>query len=316
MTEKLHSDNNADRIFIHNFPDVGSNEELQKCIRENPKLDFQYVSAGCIKERAETKEWLESIYNQYKPFAEPKFLKRLRQPGHFHSLSWQMYLGSVLLDKGYKLKKVAAKGPDLCVELNKRKIWIEATTTNPGDDTKAMGLPKSGSIYESLDPRVARITYSLMEKYKKYKKDYLEKTCKADEPFIIAINANNTDTRMGPRAIEAAVFARGNDVFVKDENDQLVGGYFEPRPEILVNKDGKDIIVSTTYFCSAEYKEISAVIYCEEHIINANNFGRVPEGNLYMAINKFATNKIPDLRVGHLSEGFLSIKRTPYNKKN
>ena len=91
-------------------------------------------------------------------------------------------------------------------------------------------------------------------------------------------------------------------MFTRNADKKLEGGKYELREKIIVNKDGKDIIVDTNYFCSDEYKEISGVIYCEQHIINANNFGRTPEGNLFFAINGYASNPIENFSIGNMIE--------------
>ncbi|MFH1534677.1 MAG: hypothetical protein ABIF80_01700, partial [Patescibacteria group bacterium] len=241
--------------------------------------------------RRDTKEWLENLWLKYQPYAEPKFLNKIRRES-FHAHSWSMYIGTVLLEKGIELEPNSGVGPDLKVKFKNGNLWIEAAVTTSGEDKQTEGLPPSGDIYKGLDPRVARITNSFTKKYRKFKKNYEGKIVKEDEPFIIAINGTYTGTLMGSRAIEAAVFGRGNDLLKRNSNGKLQGGFYEPRQTIEIQKDGKSVKISTDYFCQDSCKEISAVIYCEDHIINSNNYGRKFGENLYAVFNGYAKNKI------------------------
>lgn len=296
------------KIFIHNsdFPLIDFNEKFEEkfkaYVKSHPELDPEYILEHCYIYRQDTRNWLESIWEKYCPFAEPDFLNRLRTVNEFHPFSWQMYIASVILEKNYNLQPNSGNGPDLHLKIDGRSIWLEAVITTPGDDISAAGIPESGNIYEGLDPRVARISNALTKKYSKYLKKYYESVCKKDEPFIIAINGSNTDTLMGSRAAEATVYGRGNDVFKRTKDRKLKGGFYEARESIKIMKEGSQIIIPTNYFCNDSYKEISGIIYCEQHIINANNYGRNPEETLYFLLNPYATNKInpEEFKIGNL----------------
>lgn len=292
-----------EKIFIHDFPLTSSDGKFKKYIKDNPELDPGYILASCAKDRIKTKKWLESLWKKYEPYAEPNFLKNLRSKKNngFHTFSWQMYLATVLLDNGYELVPNSGIGPDLQIRKNGKNIWIEAVITTPGKDKDINDSPRSGAIYKALDPRVARISNALTKKYKKYREKYLGKICKKNEPFLIAINGNNTDTQFGGRAIEATVYGRGNDVFPM-KGGFLISGFYELRESIEIEKEGRKVKIPTDYFCTSRHKEISAIIYCERHIINANNFGRSPEAELYLAKNSYAKNKLGKFSVGNIIE--------------
>ena len=293
-----------EKIFIHNFPLTNSNRKLREHIKQNPDLDPQYILASCAKDRTETREWLESLWGRYEPYAEPNFLKnlRLKKNNGFHTFSWQMYLATVLLEKGYELVPNNGTGPDIQIIREGKNIWIEAIITTPGKDKEVDNSPRSGDIYKSLDPRVARISNAFTKKYKKYKEKYLGKICKQGEPFLIAINGVNTQTLFRGRAIEATVYGRGNDTFKKVNSGPFIGGFYELRESIEIEKEGRKVLIPTNYFCSSECKEVNGIIYCERHIINANNFGRTPEAELYFAKNSYAKNELGDFSIGNIIE--------------
>lgn len=285
---------NKQKIFIydHLFPQISSEEQFQTYVREHPEFDPEYILQHCYIPRKETRNWIESIWEKYEEYAEPNLLTHIREPHRFHPFTWQIYLASVLLDNSYQLQPNNGSGPDLQINTKNGNVWIEATVTTAGDDESANGLPQSGAIYDALDPRVARISNALTKKYKIYKDKYLGKICTENEPFIIAINGSETYSLQTERAAEAAVYARGNEVIKFLPNGESQGGFYELRESITIQKEKGPVTINTNYFCSDAYKEISALIYCEQHIINANNHGRTPESNLYFLINPYAKNKI------------------------
>jgi len=282
------------KIFIHGafFPRINSEYQFQSYVKSHPEFDPEYILEHCYIDRQDTQNWLESMWEKYRDYAEPDFLVRLRRPNWFHPFTWQMYLASVILEKGYKLQSNQGSGPDLQIKTGSKNIWIEAVRTTSGEDKSAAGLPQSGAIYDSLDPRVARISNSLTKKYKKYMEKYYGLICKEDDPFVIAINGSETKTLNESRAVEAAVYGRGNDVLKRMPGGSLKGGFYELREAVVVQKKSGQVTIPANYFCNDSYKEISGIIYCEQHIINANNYGRTPEGNLYFLLNPYAKNQI------------------------
>lgn len=283
-----------DKVFIHDefFPQTKSDKQIQVYINNYTKFDPEYIVQHCYVHRQETKNWIELLWKKYQPYAEPDFLKNLRQPNRFHSFSWHMYLASMLLDKNYNLQKTSISGPDLQIKIENQNIWIEAVATTPGKDKSSGGLPQSGAIYDSINPRIARITNELTKKYKIYIEKYIGKICKENEPFIIAINGYKTNNLDASRVAESAVYARGNVILIKMPDDKMQGGFYESKESFNIQKEDKEVPIPADYFCNDKYKEISGMIYCEEHIINANNQVETPENNLYFLINPYAKNKI------------------------
>ena len=294
----------TEKIFIHDdiFPRIKCDVEFEVYKKNHPEFDPEYILQHCYVHRQKTRNWLESVWEIYKEYAEPDFLLHLREQDSFHPFSWQMYLASVVLEKGYRLQPNNGIGPDLQIKIDDKNIWIEAVRTTPGNDETAAGLPGSGAIYDGLDPRVARISNALTEKHKKYVEKYCSTVCNENEPFIIAINGSQTNTLNESRAAEATVYGRGNDIIRRMSDGEMKGGFYEPRESFTINKENGQVVIPTNYFCNDSYKEISGIIYCEEHIINAHNNGDTPEDNLYLLLNPYAINPIdPDkLKIGKL----------------
>ena len=282
-----------EKLFNIDFGVARDGLELKKIQEKNKEYDSVYVTTSCVVDRRGTKEWLEDLWSKYQHYAEPKFLGRLRRDS-FHAYSWVMYVGTVILDKGLELIRNSGVGPDLQIKWGRNGLWIEAVVTTPGGDERAGVQLPSGDIYASLDPKVARIVKSFRKKHRYFKNKYEGKIVKGNEPFIVAINGTYTDTLMGSRAIEAAVFGRGNDLLRRGSDGKWHGGSYELREKIEISRKGdlKPEKINTDCFCNNSYKEISAVIYCEDHIINSNNFGRHFGENLYTAFNGYAKNRL------------------------
>jgi hypothetical protein len=185
------------KIFIHsnNFPETNSFDSLNEYIENNKKLDPYYIAIQSSKYHINVKNWIESMWLKYKQYAERGFDKKIRVNTQFHPFTWQLLLGSIFIDKQYKILKTKEKGPDLCVLIDNKKIWIEAVTTNKGesiDQDKVGDFGKSDNIYDSFKIPVSRITNTIEEKYNKYYDEYLSKgivrkICDMNEPFILAI---------------------------------------------------------------------------------------------------------------------------------
>jgi len=85
-------------------------------------------------------EQLEEMWREFRDFA-PKGFRRNFQIA-FHQRWWEMYLTLGLLHLGLNIKTSPAdKGPDLCVNINCKRLWIEAVA--PGVGKTSDRVPKS-----------------------------------------------------------------------------------------------------------------------------------------------------------------------------
>jgi hypothetical protein len=98
-----------------------------------------YKSTRDHPNAAKTKAFLEELWIQYCPYADRHFLQELRQENQFYPRLWELHLGCTLLRRGDDLKKVGNEGPDFCVHVGDKKIWIEAIA--PGAGTKKDAVP-------------------------------------------------------------------------------------------------------------------------------------------------------------------------------
>jgi len=141
----------------------------------------------------------EKLWRVYEPFADTHFKSEFSSPNieKLHARWFEMYLAVALIEKGLPVSREPRdKGPDILLEKEGRRIWIEATIATRGDPQSPDYVPKppSGIWTEiKLENYVLRITNTLREKEKKFK-EYIDKGIVTQhDTLVIAININLTD---------------------------------------------------------------------------------------------------------------------------
>lgn len=115
-------------------------------------------------------EHMERYWRTYQPFASPKFQQHLlADDGKFYSLTWEMILGAILLEKGYHLERsIDDDRPDLCLILEGKRIWIECCLPTGGDPLKPDSVTETvaDGEFHNVDPdkSVLRCTQALSKK--------------------------------------------------------------------------------------------------------------------------------------------------------
>src|SRR5882757_1264405 len=101
------------RLFQHDFGDIRTDEELEDVLKRFSAFDPGYICQAGIVHRRKTKEWMEDLWQEFEPYADPNFLAEF--PKRFNQRSWELYLGATFLDRGYNLAQHDAAGPDFDV---------------------------------------------------------------------------------------------------------------------------------------------------------------------------------------------------------
>src|SRR3970040_503569 len=101
-----------------------ASDSVYNAVRDGPDLMF-------------ARNYVEEMWEKYARYAEPHFQKNATED--FNAKIWEMYLGCVLKDNGLELQvKQIEKGPDLCVRLDDRCLWIEAIAPRSGTGVNAV----------------------------------------------------------------------------------------------------------------------------------------------------------------------------------
>jgi hypothetical protein len=76
------------------------------------------------------KQYVERLWRTYAPYADRHFREDARR--HFHQRYWEMYLAVTLMDAGFSLIKQADEGPEFSIEIEGRRVWVEAIAPDGG----------------------------------------------------------------------------------------------------------------------------------------------------------------------------------------
>jgi hypothetical protein len=259
-------------------------------IESDEDLDF-------AKSNSEAREFLETHWVWYERFSDKDFSKKRKT--RFHDRFWEMYLACTLHEFGKDLKEKSSEmGPDICVlqEDSKSYIWVEAITATPGqgpDKVPPIVSDRDVTWFSVPEEQVVlRYTFSLDEKFKKYRRYVKDGIVALTEPYIIAVNGSKVpyawDTGDEIPYIIQAVLPFGPQTLSKiwENPDELTIGY-SYRPEIIKqSKSG----VSTDIFQRKEYEGISGVIFSRADILNIH---RKMGSDLIFIHNPLALNPVP-----------------------
>lgn len=177
-----------EKLFAVDFGIARSDLELKKVQEDNSDYDPAYITASCHYGRQDTKQWLEDLWSQYQEYADRNFLKEARE-SYFSQRMWEMYLACVLLEKGIPLVPKKERGPDIQIEKDGKSVWIEAVVPRSGEGRDAVPELVYDVVSDYPEEQILlRVTNSLYEKLKAYKKWQKNNIVKSDDNCIIAIN--------------------------------------------------------------------------------------------------------------------------------
>jgi hypothetical protein len=220
--------------------------------------------------RAGEQEWLleartrvEALWEQFYSFADPNFLTEIRRD--FQARFWEMYLTCTMLqhqDRGYQVS-CPKPGPDILLEFQGSRIWIEAVTATDGTP----GLPDSlGPKVDSTNPEqkiILRYTNAIREKYRKYMGYLRNGLIRKNDAYVIAINAANLRFKGIHAADDAPPFVKALyplgffQLLLDRVSGDIVGHGNETRFEIAKASGNK---VGVYAFLDRQSRGISAVL--------------------------------------------------------
>ena len=150
-------------------------------------------NANCIKAR----EHCEDLWTVFRGFADKNF--RTEFALATHARWFEMYLTVSLVRAGHDIS-CPKPGPDVLLEADGRRIWIEATSATRGEPGKPDSVPRQEPGHVSREPTdqyVLRIRNALEEKHRKFR-NYAESNIVHDDDLaVIAINVYDVD-ELGP----------------------------------------------------------------------------------------------------------------------
>jgi hypothetical protein len=84
------------KIFSIDFPTINTDEELQSLVASYPKLDPAYINTSTSPFLARQKTLIERMWEQFCPYADNDFSRKISVNGEFLSRCWEMTIGCAL----------------------------------------------------------------------------------------------------------------------------------------------------------------------------------------------------------------------------
>ena len=202
----------------------------------------------------------EYMWSLFQPYADDHFLTEF--PLQTHQRWFEMYLTASMIEAQLNVRP-HSRGPDILVELDNQRIWIEATCATSGDPMRPDSVPPKVPdrvSEEPVDQYVLRIRSSLAAKEEKYKKYIMDGIVSQNDIAIIAINVFRIDGP-GPYTdshMKRALYGLGDPVVsISRSTREIVD--IGHQSEYVVQKSG-GAEVNVRPFCDGSMSHISSVL--------------------------------------------------------
>ena len=239
-------------------------------------------------------EHLENLWTNYAPYAPPDFQKQfLSDAGKHYSLIWEMFLANKLLENDYDLIPVqSSNAPDLCVEQDGKKIWIECCLPEKGDVALPDSVPETicdGEFHEvDHNKSVLRCVNVLTAKKQQHLR-WLEKgICRPEEAFIIGLNGRNLQLSIRNHSLPQILrplYAVGDEYATFDPKNPHYSENGYLRQDNVLKASEKE--VSTSFFLEEDNAHIDGVLFSTDWI---GLYSSSP--NYCFVENIYATNRL------------------------
>jgi type I restriction enzyme S subunit len=273
-------------LFVHG---IQAPDRMYNIIRDGPN---PYTT--------QIRSFMENLWRKYRPYADKHFMQQMQVD--LDSRFWEMYLACTLLENSIPPSSSPA-GPDILIEHESGRIWIEAIAPTGGADNNPDRVPdmKPGVVTEVPgDEIVLRYRAAISEKYDRKYHSYVESgLIMPTDSYIIAINGCKIDAAImeteHPRILKA-VFPIGDlQVTIDTKTGIVIDTKYQLRFKIR-RASGAD--VRTDLFLNPEYASLSGVLYSYASVRKVPN----KMGEDFVLIhNPLATNRLP--------YGFLKVGR-------
>ena len=215
------------------------------------------------------REICERLWSLFQPYADDHFLTEFQL--RTHERWFEMYLTAWMIEAQCNVQSYNS-GPDVLIEVDDQRIWVEATCATSGNPTKPDSIPRQVLGRVSLEPTnqyVLRIRNSLDAKEEKYKKYIMNGIVGQRDRTIIAINVSQIDGP-GPYIdshMKRALYGIGDPVITKSRSTRETVGVGH-QSESVVQKKSSGSEVNVRPFCDGSMSHISAVLKSHADILN------------------------------------------------
>lgn len=282
-------------LYSDIFEAIDTNKDLDDLCDKFPGYDRGYLCQAAGGSRKSTREWMEQLWQQYMPYADPHYCEDFKR--QFTQRSWELYLGATFVNRGCSLSPHSQEGPDfdVCDKTGKRLCWVEAISVKKGDGVdRVPEMVYNGTSIVPTDEIALRLAGGLDAKFKKYLLDCKKGTVSDADPYVIAIDRSGLEHLDAmPLSILKVLFGIGNLVLripIDGNPGERAENVWTHQP-VVQKKSGKS--VSMHFFDNPDHAGISAVIYCKDSIINSPRKPQEMGENCVIIHNPLARNRLP-----------------------
>jgi hypothetical protein len=284
-------------LFSDNFGIAKSDEDIASLQNQFPHYDPGYICQGAANTRQKVKAWMEDLWKQYEPYADTQFLEDFKR--QFAQRSWELYLGTTLINRNLKLGTHKNSGADfdiLSEDGSKRLTWIEAVAVKKGDGTDQVPKTTYGLVVDIPEEKMLlRLANALDKKFKNYQLQLKSGSVKPTESYVIAIDRSDLEHVDTDAPLILKVLFPIGDLTIKVP----IGEGMPENPETFwstrthINKQSGQG-VPMFFFENHEHAGISAVIYSKDTILNSPRLSQEMGENFFIVHNPHAINPLPD----------------------
>jgi len=240
-----------DSLFID---DINAEDNIYNTIRD-----------GQEPYEMKVRSFMEELWRRYCPYGDADFRQQLHID--LDSRFWEMYLTCTLLDNSIPVKpKPKGAGPDILIEHDSGRIWIEAIAPTSGSQDNPDQVPglKTGVVSPVPEEQIIlRCRSAISEKYDNKYYEYLDNgVVLPSDAYVIAINSCKIESaRMesDPPRILKAVYPIGHRQITIDKKlGKIIRNGFQIRYSI---KRASGTVIPTDLFLNQKYENLSGVLY-------------------------------------------------------
>ena len=210
----------------------------------------------------------EDLWSDFRSLADENFRREFAE--HTHERWFEMYLTVSLVRAGYQVD-CPKPGPDVLLDVDGRRVWVEAVCASSGKADLPDSVPKrqfGQVVREPTDQYVLRIRNSLEEKQKKYL-HYFESgiVCRGDM-VVVAINVYAVDGP-GPYIddhIKRSLYGVGDATLQFDRRSRSIVGV--GHKTVLKVKKSSGASVGVQPFTDGSMAHVSAVLASHASALN------------------------------------------------
>jgi hypothetical protein len=279
------------RHFVSLF-DLAIDDE----IADPAQFDLAYIEIADSEDCRDDRAYLDRAWDVHRRHADSEFVDQFRRRRHFQARAWELRIAWTLHDIGHKFHG-PKPGPDFAIPLGDAHVYIEAVA--PHATEELLAIHDAARAFGAAVPHeqiILRYTSAIEAKRDQHAKHLAKGILRRDDPFVVALSgANIPQSSVGtgtfPRILHP-LFGIGRP-FLRFPVDGK-GGERTGVSRLTERRTPAGGSVRSDMFIGTEYRDLSAVMFSSEHVLNRpESQGRPPGDDLIVVHNPNADAPLP-----------------------